>query len=284
VAVVYLSVDLWERLTSVPDGAMSYAMLRFRLDGLTALAASPGGLTGRLTERMVVPFVASGLVLVLIWAWPGLRGLRDRSVLAWALAGWGLGGLAGVLAGGSYWSHYLIELVPFAVTCGALGLARASALRARCTAAVLGGLAVGGLALGPALSTDAAAEGRAATVGTFVRHAARRSDTVYVRYAQANVLYYSALRTPYPYAWSLMLRTVPSAQPRLRALLHSRARPTWVVAWEHDTAYGLDRDGATARLLARHYRPVATVCGHDILLADGVTRRLPPIPGDCDGD
>jgi hypothetical protein len=44
-----------------------------------------------------------------------------------------------------------------------------------------------------------------------VRDHAERGDTVQVLYARANVVYFSGLRSPYPYQWSLMLRARPSA-------------------------------------------------------------------------
>jgi hypothetical protein len=63
------------------------------------------------------------------------------------------------------------------------------------------------------------------------------------------------------------VRAKPGAIPRLRRLLASPARPTWVVEWQPPDQWGLDPRGATARLLARHYRRAATVNGHPVLHA-----------------
>jgi hypothetical protein len=47
-------------------------------------------------------------------------------------------------------------------------------------------------------------------------------------------------------------------------------------------AFKLDRNGVTARLLKRHYRRVARVCGHPVLLARGARARpAPPDPPAC---
>jgi hypothetical protein len=101
----------------------------------------------------------------------------------------------------------------------------------------------------------------------YVRTHARPGDTLYVLYARANLLAYAGLPSPYPYHWSLMVRARPGAIPRLRRLLASPRRPTWVVGWQPTTAWGLDRDGRTARLLATRYRRVAAVAGHPIYRA-----------------
>ena len=64
-----------------------------------------------------------------------------------------------------------------------------------------------------------------------------------------------------------MVRAKPGAIPRLRRLLASPARPTWVVEWQPPDEWGLDPHGATAHLLGRHYRRAATVHGHPVLHA-----------------
>ena len=51
-------------------------------------------------------------------------------------------------------------------------------------------------------------------------------------YAKANADYYTGLQSPYPYAWSLLVRAHPGAMPRLLHLLRSPRRPTWVIGWQ----------------------------------------------------
>lgn len=279
-ATAYALVAGWALLGHVPDGAMSYALIRFRIDGLRTLSGASGGLAGRL-GGLLVPLLASGLPVALAWLVPGLRTLGGRAALRVAMVAWALAGLLGVLGGGSYWNHYLIELVPVAAVGAAIALPWARPSARRATAGALAALAAGGAVLGGALQPYAGAEVRARTVGQAVHAAARPGDTVWVRWAQANVLYYAGLPSPYPYAWSLMLQTVPSAQARVRAMLRSPQRPTWIVAWEQDTSYGLDRSGGIARLVAREYRPAATVCGHTVLLERGAHRTLPAASGRC---
>jgi hypothetical protein len=97
-----------------------------------------------------------------------------------------------------------------------------------------------------------------------VRTHARPGDTEYIMYAKANVGYYTGLPSPYPYAWSLMVRTLPGAIPRLQHLLESAQRPTWIVRWQRPGVWGLDPHGTTRRLLRTEYRRVARVDGRAI--------------------
>ncbi|MEJ7786549.1 MAG: hypothetical protein WKF96_17240 [Solirubrobacteraceae bacterium] len=274
------ALEVWESAAGIPDGSMSYAMLEFRLDGLSALAGSAGGLPGRFAERLVVPLVLSGLLVVLWWSASGLRKLRSDRVAAWTLGAWGAAGGIAVMAGGSYWAHYLIQLIPFAAVTASLALAATSTRAARITVAALAACAIGGVTLGP--STVKAEGVPAGVIGTYLKSNAHRGDTAHVLYSQANVLYYSGLRDPFPYNWSLMMRAVPRAEAKLRSLLASPRRPTWIVRWEPLRAYNLDRDGTTKRLLDRNYRSVGTICGTPVLVRKAVERSLPPPPaGGC---
>jgi hypothetical protein len=210
--------------------------------------------------------------VVLIWAVAGLRDIHEDRVLIATLGAWGVGGALGVLGGGSYWGHYLVQLIPFAAVGASIALAAAPDRRVRATVAVMSMCALGGLAIGPLVTTSE--KSSAAAIGSALGDSARSGDTVHVLYSQADVLYYSGLQDPFPYHWSLMLRAVPGARGELRDLLASRARPTWIVEWEPPASYDLDRDGETARLLARHYRHVADPCGVPILVRRGVTRAF----------
>lgn len=275
-----LALELWEHTTAIPDGRIYYSLLEFRLDGLSALAGSAGSLPGRFAGRLLPPVILSGLIVVLVWSLAGIRRLRPRRVLAVTLSAWGIGGAVGVLAGGSYWAHYLIQLIPFAAVTASLALASASARSARISVALLAACTAGGFLLGPAVL--AARSTPSAAIGDYIHDNARPRDTAYVLYSQADVLYYSGLRDPFPYNWSLMMRTVPRAQHELRAMLSSPRRPTWIVAWEPPNSYGLDRSGRTRRLLDRHYHQVAELCGRPILLrVEAPTPRSAPSPVPC---
>jgi len=280
IIAAFVGVEVWEYLASVPDGSTSYALLGFRLDGLGALAGSGVGLPGRFATRLLGPLTFSGFAVVLVWSVAGLRSARDDRVLIATLGAWGIGGALGVLGGGSYWAHYLIQLIPFAAVTASIALAGAPPRRVRATVAVLVACAVGGLVIGPLATTNE--KSSAAAIGEALGSSARAGDTAHVLYSQADVLYYSGLPDPFPYQWSLMMRAVPDARTELRGLLSSSGRPTWIVEWEPPDAYDLDRDGQTARLLNRHYRHISYACGVQVLLEKQTARDFhAPSPSTC---
>jgi hypothetical protein len=233
----------------------AYALFGFRLQALGTLAASSVPLQDRLAH-LAGPALGSGLVIAVPAALAGIVRARNRVLGAWLA-----GAAAGVLAGGSYWPHYLIELVP--VTCVGVALLRPPRALLAAFAAISIAAAVSGAAYVHAHPPHRATR----AVARYVRTHARPGDTQYVLYARADLLHYAGLPSPYPYHWSLMVRAEPGAIPRLRRLLASPRRPTWLVEWQSPDAWGLDPHGATARLLARHYRRAATIDGHKVLHA-----------------
>jgi hypothetical protein len=243
---------------------LPYALLGFRVDALRTLAGAGGTLPSRLLA-LLVPAVASGLVLAVVLIPAGLRRLRGDPVVAATLGAWLLGGLVGVTAGGTYWAHYLIEIVPVSAVLFGVAIAEVRP-------AVRVGVARMAVALACAAAVGAVAyvahdhpHGAERAVGAYIHAHARPGDTQYVLYARANVLRYGGLPTPFPYDWSLMLRAQPGARPELYRLLASARRPTWLVTWQDDDRWRLDRGGIVDGLLRRNYRPAATVAGHLIL-------------------
>jgi hypothetical protein len=244
---------------------LAYALFGFRVDALRTLAASNLPLQARVTG-LRDPVLGSGMALALAAVPFGLWALRGDRVLAVTLGAWVAAGAVGVLGGGSYWAHYLIQLaVPAAVLAGAALHRRPAPLRALAAAAVAA-VAIGVTAAGVAVVHRTPPRAKAVALARYVRTHARPGDTQYVMYAHANVDFYSGLQSPYPYAWSLMDRAVPGAIPRLRHLLAGPDRPTWVVGWNAPSKWGLDANGRTKRLLHTRYVRVAVVGHHPIYL------------------
>ena len=272
-AAVPLAVLLvWLAAAGLTVGAFVYTLFGFRLDLLHTLAATNLPLHVRLAH-LQEPAWTSALVLALAGALLGLWHLRRDRVLAVTFGAWLAAATVGVLGGGSYFPHYLIELVP--VSCVAAATVIASA-RAPIRLVVLGAFAA--IALNAAYDGAASAAHRTPhrrelAVGHYIRDHARPGDTTYVMYARANVVYYAGLRQPYPYLWSLMVRVRPGARAQLQRLLGSTWRPTWLVPWQDANRWQLDRGGTTERLLRRGYRLTAIVCGFPIYL-----RRDRPAP------
>jgi hypothetical protein len=252
----------------VSASGLAYALFGFRLHALHTLATSSVSLQQRVSG-LLGPAEGSGLVIAAPVALAGLVRLWGRNrALALTFAAWTVAAAAGVLGGGSYWPHYLIQLIAPVAVLAALAPGRAALAAIAATAALASGVTVAG-----AVRLHAHPRHHAETaVAAYLRRHARPGDTEYVLYARANLAFYSGLPTPYPYAWSLMDRAIPGATGRLDRLLASPRRPTWIVPWQRARQWGLDPHGTTRRLLHAHYRPVAKVAGHHIYLTTARSR------------
>ena len=104
------AVGVWLAVAHVAPGSLVYALFGFRIHALNVLAASDVPLHVRL-KSLWLPGAGSGLFALLVIALRGLATLRHDRVLAVTLAAWLGAGAVGVLGGGSYWPHYLLELV-----------------------------------------------------------------------------------------------------------------------------------------------------------------------------
>jgi 4-amino-4-deoxy-L-arabinose transferase-like glycosyltransferase len=254
------AVGAWLALSGIAPGRLVFATFGFRVEALRTLAASSLPLQDRV-RALLRPAIRSALVFALPVALAGLLRLGRDRVLAVTFAAWLAAGLVGVLGGGSYWPHYLLQLVPVVSVLAAVALARARVLVSAPIAAGVAGLAIAVSISGAAGAIHHPRHGTELAVARYLHRHARPGDTLYVMYARANLLYDAGLPTPYPYAWSLMVRALPDAPARLRHLLASPRRPTWIVGWQRPDRWGLDPHGSTRRLRWTWYRPVARVRG-----------------------
>jgi hypothetical protein len=184
----------------------------------------------------------------------------------------------GIAAGGNFWPHYLIALVPTVSL--AVGLAARPWLSGRTAsrALVVAVVLVTATASPVAAFESETTPSEAYVTGHWVGASSRPGDTIVVPFTHANVIEASGLEPGYPYAWSLPVRTLdPHLRLLVRTLEGTRA-PTWVVRWDPADSWGLDPHGAVDRALLGHYRQVATLCGRAVWLHDGIQRALAPVP------
>ncbi len=257
------AVGVWLLAAHESAGSLVYALFGFRIHALHALSASTHPLHVRI-RRLEMPGEGSGLFAVLVIALAGFWALRRNPVIAATLAAWLGAGVFGVLAGGSYWPHYLIQLIAPASLLAGAALAMVPRIP---RAVVVGGLAA--LAIVGTVQQVSYVNGTQERLGVlpvarYVRTHAKPGDTQYVMYARANAGYYIGLPSPYPYAWSLIVRAHPGATTRLLHLLRSPQRPTWIVGWQGPNGWQLDPHRLIARSLHRHYRLVTRVHGKPI--------------------
>jgi hypothetical protein len=282
-AVPVLASFGWAWLDGAGVGRLAYALLGFRIDGFRALATANAPFSHRVTQ-LGITAMAAGLPLLLPLGVAGVKLLHDRfgrpaTVL---FVSW-LGGAAfGVLGGGYYWPHYMIQLTAVLGVLAAVTLDAAPTGVRRVLAAGLVGwvAAVGGAAWwGGHLGLT---QQNARRVADVVSDNRRPHDTIFVMYAKVNVVYYTGVRPAFPYQWSLMYRTIPSLDGDVGRMLQSPERPTWIVEWNQPGSYGMDTDGHIAQDLTRYYRPVSTTCGRPVLLRRDDPRPLQVPLQHCD--
>ena len=290
---VLVGAALWWAGSHAGVPALVYAMYGFRADAGDVIAQHSLAAPEARLATMGVLALASGMVLLVVQLLAGhWRTMLALSPVAWAVTGAVAVELVGVALGASYWPHYLIALIPtLALVTGlAAGNPRPGlppserARRGRRRTQLVAALAV--LTTVVAAPVDALAvhgyHSHSYRVGRWIASSARPTDTLVVPFTHANVIGASGLGSPYPYSWSLPVRTLdPHVALLTRTLSRSHGAPTWVVRWDPPHQWGLDPRDRVAHALTTHYRPVAFVCGHAVWLHRGVDRTLAAAPTGC---
>jgi hypothetical protein len=204
-----------------------------------------------------------------------------RSPVTWAMVAAAAYECASILAGGSYWLHYLIQGVPV-VALAAGALAAAGGRVAPVLARVLVPLAAVSAVAAVAASLVAAAPAPGATVGRSLAASARAGDTVLSAFGDADIAYATGMSSPYPYLWSLPSRTLDPDMALLRGILAGPKAPTWIVVRGSHTRARLVAAGAWPLIEAR-YDLVGSVCGRPVYLLRGVDRPAVEQHGPCGG-
>lgn len=275
--VVLLPFLAYAEVAGPGVGEAVFTLLGFRGEALRVIAdqsaVAPVGRAGYLAGMAVISgIVPLGAVLA--------RAARGRrlSPVSWAVGLTAATETAAIVLGGSYWSHYLIQLAPMVALGAGIAGPRVRAVRlvASVTVAAAALFSVG---VDLAGAQEAPPDGRAA--GAWVRAASSPHDSLVVLYGHAEVQEASGLPSPYPYLWSLPARTLDPRLRLLRATLAGPTAPTWVVVWDSLNPWRIDAHRRTALTLAAHYRLVATVCEHAVWLRDGAPRSLPALPTRC---
>jgi len=253
---------VWAARHGTHPTALWNALVTFRIEATTVIAQSASSSTGSRALLIVLALLLSGeLLLVAAVLAPsaprhltrhlGLVGWMGVAVLAWETLG--------VMAGGSYWLHYLVGTVPGLVLLTAVaargGRRRRLAIGAVLAwVAVVAAAAVGVIALQPGFST-------ATTVGVeeYLSQHKRPGDTGVVAFGQPQLLQAAQLTSPYPQLWSLPVRVTDPALTQFAAVLAGPDRPSWVVVDGGSlTTWGVDATAAQP-ILERDYRLVHVI-------------------------
>lgn len=262
-------VQLWSELVS------------FRASASAVLWDTSLRAPGRRGATLVLLALLSALIpMAGTWLrWVRTRGRRCAPE-EWAVSGSVVFAIWAILGGGSYWPHYLLEL--------ATPLALAVAMVARTDTVSGAGMRTWArVAVGSTVTLILIVVGVYATVprawhqertGQWLADSSAPDDTVLVAYGNVAVLETSGLGTPYPYLWSLPMRTLDADQERLRATLAGPNAPTWIIMMNRLNSWGIDAHGDLRTLVGSRYDVVAEVCGHTVALRSDVHRSLAPPP------
>lgn len=257
-------------------GELFDALITFRAEAGEVIRASATSATTDRLGVLLATWVVSGLALIAaLTVWHGLR-RREPMVLA-ALATIAVVSATSLL-GGSYWAHYLFQLVPASAV--AVGLL-VDLVRPRVRWGLAGLVVAATLANLVFTVVHPPHDGvEAETVGQWLRQSGEVGDTAVIAYGQPNVLFDAGMSSPYPYLWSLPARTLDPDLVTLSGVLAGSTRPTWFVDWSGIDSWGISDPARLQVELDRRYREVSTVCGRVIWLERGVQRTLAPV-GEC---
>ena len=279
-AAVAGSVVLWALAVGVDLGELWFAMYEFRTRASEVITGeSPLGAVHRL-DTITISFVVSGLGLVVALLLVGFGHVaRERGAGRYLV---GVGALVvvavvGIVLGGSWWRHYLVQLVPATALVAVLLAPRpgrwGTAMRG---AVVLMGLSAAvGVIVGLIVDSGAPEEVR---VGRYLGAVAREGDSGLVTWGHAEVLFHGGLTSPYEHLWSLPTRTLDPDLTQLVDTIRGPRAPTWLVEWDSFGSWRLDEDGRLADAVADRYELVGAPCGRKLFLLRGVERVLPPMP------
>lgn len=274
-------VWLWASAVGVDPQQMWEDLLGFRGSAFSVIwTHSPDASIAR-GARLLVLGLVSGLFLVVVcWLAYARSASRRRSPEQWAVTGTLLFGLAAITAGGSYWPHYLMQLAAgAALAVGVLAPSRSRGGRVMRGAArtVVGTAAVGTVVMAVLYASVPWVWFQERT-GAWLAESSVPGDTGIVAYGNSSMLEAADMGSPYPYLWSLPMRTLDPQQARLRATLTGPDAPSWIVEVNDLDAWDIDVGGRLQKLVEDRYRVVAEVCGSRVWLRQGVTRRLAPPP------
>jgi len=273
----YFLVMLWALAHGSSPDDIYQATYPFRIRAAHLIAEGSSHPAGIRLHKMLLAFGLSIVPFVLIaFAAFGVRRSRQPAIVG-ALATVLVFDFVSVLAGGSYWLHYLLQSTPaVALAAGATSLAAPRTIRALTALVAASALvAAGSVVLRPTATPGT-------TVGDAIGASAQPGDTLVVAFGDADILRTSGLSSPYPYLWSIPSRGLDPDLTLLRGLLAGPSAPAWIVVRGQGFLDRLEASGATAEI-AERYRTIAKICGRSIYLRSDLHRPVPSSTRGCNG-
>ena len=282
-ALPVLATIGWALAEGVRLSTLWYAVYGFRSDAARVIADGSADAPTRRAWLLLGIAVASGLACVLLGLFVHLRALwRDNPPVVAGTVAVVLLDVVGLVAGGSYWQDYLTPLIPGAVLCTALLAGRDDRTGRRMRILVIAAGVSAALAMLFWLVWNLAGQQEFDEVhtGTAIAEAAEPGDTLVVFGGRADLQSTSGLGSPYPYLWSLPMRTRDPGYADLHALLTGPDAPTWLVEWVDFDAWTPVGADALEQVVRERYAEHGTACnGQPIYLLEGVDRA--DVAPDC---
>jgi hypothetical protein len=260
-AVCTLALLGWAALHGTTPAGIWDAVVSFRLEASSVIAHSAPDTTHARALGVAGAFLGSGALGIALAAlvprWHR-RGPRPSTlllsvtvaVLAWESIS--------VVAGGSYWLHYLVATVPGLVLAAATAAERGRGHRIA-LGAVLG--YAGAVAAAGIITMTLAPVGTPAAdlaVERYLAAHSRPGDTGVIAFGDPALLEAAHLSSPYPELWSLPVRVRDPHLTDFASVLTGPDRPTWVVVHGDSLdTWGVDASHAQP-VLERDYQPVHT--------------------------
>lgn len=256
----------WADASGVRLQSLWYAVVGFRSDATAVLAAQPSSAPDDRADVLLLIFLTTGMALVLTWLLlRGHEALRRVPVPAVAVAIMLVVDIAALVLSGSFWKPYLFTLVPGLVL-GAACLVAADSSEPR-RRPRLAQLVVGVTVISAGLSMIGWVElwnrgvvHHEVRTGAAIAERARPGETLLVYGGRADIQWASGLPSPYPYLWSLPMRTLDPGLRDLHGQLTGPRPPTWFVEAAHLGSWELSGGDEVERSLLRNYDYVATAC------------------------
>lgn len=282
-AVPVLATIAWARLTGVRLGTLWDTVYGFRAEAARVIADGTTDAPERRAWILLVIALATGLLAVLAGLFAHLRELwlADPPVVA-ATVVVVVVELLSLAGGGSFWQDYLLPLIPAAALCTAL-LAGRDGRPGRIMRGVVlfaTASACAGLVFWLAWNLTGRQEFDEVRTGEAIARSANPGDTLVVFGGRADLQRTSGLTSPYPYLWSLPMRTKDPGYADLADLLAGPDAPTWLVEWVALDAWSDDGVSELEDVIERQYVEAGRACnGHPIYLRVDVDR--PTVAPDC---
>jgi 4-amino-4-deoxy-L-arabinose transferase-like glycosyltransferase len=281
--VPVLATIAWAEAAGVRLGTLWDTVYGFRAEAARVIADGTTDAPERRAWILLVIALATGLLAVLAGPFAHVRELwRDDPPVVAATLAVVVVDLVSLAAGGSFWQDYLIPLVPGAALCTALLAGRDGRAGRTMRGVVLVATASACAAMAFWLVWNATGQQEFDEVrtGEAVAASAEPGDTLVVFGGRADLQRTSGLSSPYPYLWSLPMRTKDPGYADLRVLLAGAGAPTWLVEWVDLDAWSDAGVADLEDIIEDRYVEAGTTCNdHPVFLLRGVER--PAIEPTC---